>query len=321
MSLQIHLVHWNYVTETLDLPISWFLSASRPWFHLHSVHIPQILLCTLRLEPWLEVLTRGPRGSAPLMTTRWRSSLRRSQYLWSVEWVPTLEASCHSLAQLEISVRTALTRTAVREFLGHEKCSQFQRSSKWTYNFPWLIKIKHLFPPPLWVGAVWQGGEQRMVPIKIGFKKGPKSFLECVVEHRKWAVAALFPWLTQSVPVAFLAKKKPLFKFFFWIPGFVWCLTATSILCLGLGSELKNKNSGLWTGSRIPYPWSHLCRENNCDLSVLHLKVYRWEGKNRCLENHLKKYTRELYPNRRRPHTGKWHLEINNRALTRGGCK
>lgn len=114
MSLQIHLVHWNYVTETLDLPISWFLSASRPWFHLHSVHIPQILLCTLRLEPWLEVLTRGPRGSAPLMTTRWRSSLRRSQYLWSVEWVPTLEASCHSLAQLEISVRTALTRTAVR---------------------------------------------------------------------------------------------------------------------------------------------------------------------------------------------------------------
>lgn len=107
----------------------------------------------------MEVLTWGPEEAPPLRTIRWRSSLRRSQR--PVEWVPWRRAVCHSLAQLEISVRTALPRTAVRELLGHEKCSQFQRSSTCMHDFPRLIKIRHLFPPLLgWApfGRVGSGG-------------------------------------------------------------------------------------------------------------------------------------------------------------------
>jgi hypothetical protein len=72
-------------------------------------------------------LRRTTEEAPPLMSTRWYSSFRRSRQTF--EKMQCLEASCHSLAQLEILVRTTWTRLAVRKFRGHGKCSQFWKNT------------------------------------------------------------------------------------------------------------------------------------------------------------------------------------------------
>lgn len=48
--------------------------------------------------------------------------------------------------QLEMLVCITLTRTAVRELLGHGKTLMVpEKNTIWIHNFPQLIKIKHLF--------------------------------------------------------------------------------------------------------------------------------------------------------------------------------
>lgn len=107
-----------------------------------------------------------------LMSTRWRSSSRRPK---RCPGDLTIEASCPSLAQLEMPPRM-LIQTAVKQLPGHGKTLTVpEKTANGCNNFPQLIKFKHFFPQlrgRKGAGADWQAvWGQNMALIKIAPKE------------------------------------------------------------------------------------------------------------------------------------------------------
>lgn len=214
---------------------------------LWVVHLGQVSLHTVAL--------RTTEEAHPLMSTRWRSSSRRHK---RCPGDLAIEASCPSLAQLEMPARM-LIQTAVKQLPGHGKTLTVpEKTANGCNNFPHLIKIKHFFPQlrgRKGAGADWQEGDRtwhlsKSPPKGLG---SVKTYVDSAVQCcRKWAVTAISPGLAQSVPVAFHAENKPRSpdRFLGWL-----CLFCNGCQHTPLGSELKNKSPRMGTGSRSSCPF------------------------------------------------------------------
>lgn len=126
-----------------------------------------------------------------------------------------IEASCHSLAQLEMPARP-LIQTAVKQLPGHEKTlmvpekqkNKNKNSANGCNHFPQLIKIKYFFPQ-LRGQEVGVDGDRTWHSSKsLPKRPSVKTFLDSVVRCcRKWPETAISAGLAQPVPVAFHAEN------------------------------------------------------------------------------------------------------------------
>lgn len=168
------------------------------------------------------------------MSTRWRSSSRRRK---QCPGDLAIEASCPSLAQLEMPVRM-LIQTAVKQLPGHGKTLTVpEKTANGCNNFPHLIKIKH-FVPQLrgrkGAGADWQEGD-RTWHLSKSLPKGSrvKTYVDSAVQCcRKWAVTAISPGLAQFL-LPFMLRISPAALLDSW-GGYVYSVMVASTLHLDL---------------------------------------------------------------------------------------
>lgn len=121
---------------------------------LWVVHLGQVSLHTVAL--------RTTEEAHPLMSTRWRSSSRRHK---RCPGDLAIEASCPSLAQLEMPARM-LIQTAVKQLPGHGKTLTVpEKTANGCNNFPHLIKSNTSFHN-------YGGGRGRVLIGRRGTERG-----------------------------------------------------------------------------------------------------------------------------------------------------